>query len=141
MVRMSFRAIAVTLVAAASLAQLSSAQPQAGQGTKHKLTADDLRSLMSVPFTSYSVGNYGPKTNAAYFTPDGNIKFKSPNQNDTGKYRVTDDGKLCTQYKVLRNGTENCQDLYQTGPDQYESHLPNGTIVTSQWVPGNPENF
>jgi hypothetical protein len=122
--------------------QTPTGQPQpTAVAQPHKLTADELRALNSAPHTSYAAGNYGPKTNVAYFLPDGHIKFRSPDVHDVGVYRITDDGKLCTKYETLRGGLENCQDVYQTGPDSYESHLPNGTIVRSKNAPGNPEGL
>jgi len=95
-----------------------------------------------MPRTSYIAGDWGPKTYAIYYTPDGQIKAHwLPHGWDTGTYKVTDDGKFCTKYGTLRNGVENCWDIYQTGPDTYEAHLPDGTIVHATHVPGNPEGF
>jgi hypothetical protein len=130
-------AVAVSLAGrgGAGLAQ-SGAQAQ-----PHKLSAAELRALNSVPHTSYVAGRFGPNTSVAYFTPDGQIKFRSPDLHDAGTYRITDDDKLCTKYRTIRSGLENCQDIYQIGPDTYESHLPNGTIVKSRSVPGNPEGL
>ena len=107
----------------------SASQATGAQVQPRRLTAVELRALNSVPHTSYVAGNYGPNTNVAYFTPDGQIRFRSPNLHDVGTYRITDDGKLCTKYKTLRDGVENCQDIYQTSPDTFESQLPNGRIV------------
>jgi hypothetical protein len=36
---------------------------------------------------------------------------------------------------------ENCQTIYQIGPDTYETHLPNGLIIRYTQVPGNPEGL
>src|SRR5215467_238585 len=50
----------------------------AASASPHKLTTAELRALNSAPHTAYSVGRFGPKTNAGYFTPDGQIRFRSP---------------------------------------------------------------
>ena len=111
------------------------------QPVSHKLSADELRAMVSTPHTVYAAGTYGPKTIATYYA-DGHIKSRSPGGGDTGVYRVSDDGKFCTTYKTFRGGKENCQDIYQTGPNMYEAHLPDGTIVgPNPQVPGNPEGL
>jgi len=142
-------AIAIGLIAtgcqsapqsAPSLSSAAQAQP-AAVVQPHKLTASELRAMNSVPHTSYAAGNWGPRTYAAYYTPDGQIKGHSPWGSDVGTYRITDDSKFCSKYRTFRNGAETCQDIYQTGPDTYEAHLPDGTIVHSIYAPGNPEGF
>jgi hypothetical protein len=139
--------VAVCIVGVVAAPYAPPAQAQVGspssaaQGYPRKLTAADLRERLSVARTSYSPGNFGPKTNAAYFSPDGNIKFRSPDIWDTGTWKITEDGLLCTKYTKLRNAQETCQTVYLTGPDTMESHLPNGTIVKSTSVVGNPEGL
>jgi hypothetical protein len=106
----------------------------------HQLTTDELRALFAAPHTAYSVGSYGPKTNVGYFA-DGKIITRSPQMNDTGVYRITDDGLYCSTFTQLRGGIENCQTIWQIGPDSYEAHLANGRVFKSTHVPGNPEGF
>src|ERR1700731_3519833 len=93
--------IAIGIMAAACAvpgrAQLAP-QPSAAQTYPKLLTAADLRERFAVAYTTYSAGNFGPKTYAVYFTPDGKIKFRSPDMSDTGTWRITDDGHLCTKY-------------------------------------------
>ena len=115
--------------------------PTAPQTAPHKLSADELRAMVSSPRKVYVAGRFGPKTTATYYG-DGQIKSRSPDGSDTGVYRVSDDGKFCTTYKIFRGGNETCQDIYQTGPATYEAHLPNGTIAgPNPQVPGNPEGL
>src|SRR5690242_17795240 len=60
---------------------------------------------------------------------DGHIHVKSPDFNDVGTYRITDDGMFCTKYNKIRGGQETCQIVWQTGPDTIEAHLPNGQVA------------
>jgi hypothetical protein len=123
------------------LAQTGSQAPTS-QPQHHQLTAAELHALFAVPHTSYAAGTYGPKTNIGYYTPDGQIKGRSAGQAlDTGTFRITDDGLFCSKYARLRGGVENCQTIYQIGPDTYETHLPNGLIIRYTQVPGNPEGL
>ena len=107
----------------------------------HKLTAAELQAMFAAPHTTYSPGSYGPNTNVGYYA-DGQIKFRNSEINDSGTYTISDKGQLCTKYRTFRGGSENCQDIYQVGPDTYEAHLPNGTIIKgARNVPGNPEGL
>ena len=121
----------------AQAAPLTVSQPAA---EPHKLTVEELRALFAAPHTAYSAGNYGPKTNVGYFA-DGKIITRSPQMNDTGVYRITDDGLYCSTFTQLRGGIENCQTIWQIGPDRYEAHLANGRVFKSTHVPGNPEGL
>jgi hypothetical protein len=104
----------------------------------HRLTGAEIRALGE--HTSYSAGRFGPKTSTAYFTPDGQVRVRSPDVSDTGTYRITDDDMYCSNRK-LRDGVETCQTIWQTGPNTYETHLPNGTVIKGTIVPGNPEGL
>jgi hypothetical protein len=66
---------------------------------------------------------------------------RSPDVSDTGTYRITDDDMYCSKYRKLRDGVETCQTIWQTGPNTYETHLPNGTVIKGTIVPGNPEGL
>jgi len=135
-------AIGILVAACAVSARAQPApQPSAPQTYPKRLTAAELRERNVVARTSYVPGRFGPKTNVAYFTPDGKIKFRSPDIWDTGTWRIMDDGQLCTKYTKLRNGQETCQTIYLTGPDTTEAHLPDGTILKALSVVGNPEGL
>ena len=81
------------------------------------------------------------KTFAGYYSPDGKIVVHSPQINDIGTYRITDDGEFCTRYTTIRNGVETCQTMWQVDQNTIEGHLPNGAVIQATSVPGNPEGF
>jgi hypothetical protein len=121
-------------------AQTASQTPGAQQ-YPHQLTGAEVRARVS-DSTAYTAGNFGPKTYAVYYSAGGQIKIRSPDFQDVGTYRITDDGQFCTKYNKMRNGQETCQTLWQTGPDAFENHLPNGQIIKSTGrAPGNPEGL
>jgi hypothetical protein len=79
---------------------------------------------------------------ASYRSADGHIHLKSPDVEDVGTYRITDDDRFCTKYSRLRGGQETCQTVWQTGPNSFEAHLPNGqTFKGPAPVSGNPERL
>lgn len=127
-------------VAADSFAQTSN-PPTSAQQYPHRLTAAELRAIVPNS-TVYTIGKFGPKTFSIYRSAGGRIHMKSPDFEDFGIYRITDDGLLCTKYQKARGGEETCQVLLQTGPDAFEAHLPNGQIIKGAApVPGNPERL
>ncbi len=131
---MKILTLAVSILALASGTAMAQAPMQ-----PHQLTGAEIRALGE--HTAYSAGRFGPKTNTSYFTPDGQIRMRSPDISDTGTFRITDDDMYCSKYRKLRDGAETCQTIWQTGPNTYEAHLPNGSVVKSTFVPGNPEGL
>lgn len=124
-----------------SVAQTASKAPGAQQ-YPHRLSSAEIRDYFA-DHTNYMAGQFGPKTTAVYYSANGQIKARSPNGQDAGIYRITDDGLFCTKYNKFRNGQETCQTVWQTGPDSYEVHLPNGQIPpgATAHVSGNPEGL
>lgn len=86
--------------------------------------------------TAHGPGRFGPNTTTIHYNRDGTIDLTSPDGRDSGTWKVTDDGLFCTKYRYLRNGAETCQTLWQTGPDTFEFHLPNGTILKGSITSG-----
>jgi len=133
--------IAVVALCSGRMSSAQTASQAAGaQQYPHQLTSAELRAIMP-DSTSYSPGNFGPKTAANYRSPDGHIHVKSPDFEDFGTYRITDDDLFCSKYNKARSGQETCQTIWQTGPDLFEAHLPNGQTVKGPRVPGNPERL
>jgi hypothetical protein len=107
----------------------------------HQLSAAEIRATMANS-TEYAAGNWGLKTYATYYSADGRIHSRGPNDNDTGTFRITDDGMICTKYVEYRSGQETCQTVWRTGPNEIETHLPDGKIVKpTATAPGNPEGL
>ena len=75
----------------------TTSQGPAARSAGHQLSAAELRQLYAAGVTSYSSGSSGPKTFAGYYSPDGKIVLHSPQMNDIGTYRITDDGQFCTR--------------------------------------------
>lgn len=136
------------LVAGITMASLAGADGSAQSPTvpaaqqyPHRLTAAELRATIPNS-TAYSPGKFGPKSLSIYRSPDGHIHMKSPEFEDFGIYRITDDGFYCTKYQKVRDGVETCQAIWQVGADAFESHLPNGQVIKSiAPVPGNPDRL
>jgi hypothetical protein len=105
----------------------------------HQLTAAEIRAAY-VGNVGYGAGRFGPKTSSVYFAPDGQIRMRSPDMNDSGTYRITDDGMYCSKFHKLRDGVEACQTIWQTGPNAYESHY-NGRVTKVTIVAGNPDGL
>jgi outer membrane murein-binding lipoprotein Lpp len=138
-------AVIVTLMVAgcqgSSRPARTTSQVQAAQPAVRQLSAAELRQIYAAGVTSYSSGSSGPKTFAGYYSPDGKIILHSPQMNDIGTYRITDDGEFCTRYTTIRNGVETCQTMWQVDQNTIEGHLPNGAVIQATSVPGNPEGF
>ena len=118
--------MAILVVAGFALAGCESEQTTAQPAAEmHKLTVDELRAEFAIPHTTYAAGSYGPKTSVSYVA-DGKIRMRSPQINDTGTYRITDDGQYCSKFTTVRGGLETCQTIYQVGDGKYESHCRMG---------------
>jgi hypothetical protein len=127
-------AVVIALASGSALAQAPApVQP-------HRLTGAEIRTAY-VGNMAYGFGRFGPKTITTYFAPDGQVRARSPDGSDTGTYRITDDDMYCSKYRKLRDGVETCQTIWQTGPNTYEAHLPNGSVVKVTIVAGNPEGL
>ena len=124
-----------------SASQLNSSKDAASASSQpRKLTGAEVRAAY-VGNTSYVSGRFGPKSSAAYASPDGTLRMRSPDISDTGTYRISDEGLYCSKWTKLRGGVETCPVVYQTGEDTFEAHLPNGTTIKVLVVPGNPESL
>ena len=114
---------------------LNGLTPGLGLQQPRKLSGPEIRSLL-VGNTAYTPGRFGPKMYTIHYNRDGTIDFTSPDGQDFGTWKVSEDGLFCTKYKYLRGGAETCQTIWQTGPNACEFHLPNGTILKGSITPG-----
>jgi hypothetical protein len=137
-------AIAIALIGSGGVAITGRAQTATQAPTTQpqfrKLTGAEVRSAF-VGNTSYSPGQYGPKTVTVYFDPNGQVRLRSPTVQDVGTYKIGDDGTYCSKYTKIRDGVETCQTIYQAGSGAYETHLASGSIIKSTIVSGNPEGI
>jgi hypothetical protein len=125
------------LVVAAVASASSSAFAQAP--APHKLSGAEIRAAY-VGNLAYGAGRFGPKTITTYFAPDGQVRLRSPDVNDIGTYRISDD-MYCSKYQKLRDGVETYQTIWQTGPNTDEAHAPNGSVAKVTIVAGNPDGL
>jgi hypothetical protein len=142
--RKTVAAIAIALTVSAGVVipgrTQTATQAPATQPQFRMLTGAEVRSAF-VGNTSYLSGQYGPKTFTAYFDLNGQVRLRSPTVQDVGTYKIGDDGTYCSKYTKIRDGVETCQTIYQAGPGAYETHLPNGNIIKTTIVSGNPEGL
>jgi hypothetical protein len=132
----------LSVVAIAGCTSTQSGAPAlVAQQYPHQLTAAEIRA--NIPnSTQYAVGKYGPKTYATYYSADGHIHFKGPDDEDHGTFRITDDGLICTKYDNYRSGQETCQTVWLTAPNTIETRLADGKVVKpSARSVGNPEGL
>ncbi|HEX5325871.1 MAG TPA: hypothetical protein VFW75_04310 [Acetobacteraceae bacterium] len=128
-----------TLPTPASTAATTSQTPTTPQG--HQLTSAEIRSVF-VGNTSYTSGDYGPKTTSVYYGPDGHVTVLNvPGGKQVGTYKIKDNGVFCSMYPELRGGAETCQTIYSLGQDNYRWRLPYGSTYDEKVVPGNPDHL
>jgi hypothetical protein len=51
------------------------------------------------------------------FAPDGRLRFREADFNDSGSWRVTSDNRLCSTMTLTNVGIEQCYALYRDGPN------------------------
>ena len=52
----------------------------------------------------------------SYYAPDGTVRTESGTSfRDSGRYRITDDGRLCATFQVIRAGQETCSTYFRDG--------------------------
>jgi hypothetical protein len=77
----------------------------------------------------------------AYFLPDGQVRFRVGTVADSGTWRATPDGRLCSSLVRIDGGAEQCYSLYRVG-SSYRFDRPDGNQVGSfQVVAGNPQSL
>jgi hypothetical protein len=102
------------------------------------LTAAELRSTF--------VGNtqHGESINGVfliYMAPNGVIRGKFDLGQDHGKWRITDDGKLCAKWRGLFRSVESCRTVEKKGA-VYRMMEPEGEVAATVTVtPGNSDHL
>jgi len=78
---------------------------------------------------------------AAYFLPDGQVRFRVGASTDSGTWRATPDGRLCSSLARIDGGAEQCYSLYRVG-NAFRFDRPDGNQVgTFQVLAGNPQSL
>jgi hypothetical protein len=102
------------------------------------LTAADIKAAF--------VGNtqHGQSINGVfviYMAPNGNVHGKFDLGQDHGKWRITDDGKLCTKWRGLFRSVESCRTVQKKG-NVYVMIEPEGEVSATVTVtPGNTDHL
>jgi hypothetical protein len=76
-----------------------------------------------------------------YMAPNGAIRGKFDLGQDRGKWHITDDGKLCANWRGLFGHHESCRTVQRKGSG-YVMIEPEGEIsATVTVIPGNPDKI
>jgi hypothetical protein len=123
-----------TVLGLAMRAACAQSPPPPGQ----KLAAAELAKVES---NATAIGSDSYENFAIYTAPDGTFAIKMGSVDDTGTYKITDDGHVCLKYHKAFGGNEYCNTIYRDG-QTYRAVAPNGAIVgTYTMTPGNPRNL
>ena len=137
--RLSFRMTAIAACTLALAACQSAPPPTVAAAPPMPpppqiLTAADIKAAF--------VGNtqHGESINGVfliYMAPDGNVHGKFDLGQDRGKWRITDDGKLCSKWRGLFRSVESCRTVQKKGA-VYLMIEPEGEVAATVTVtPGN----
>lgn len=80
------------------------------------MTNSDLATLFSQPGQAEFANSRG--ISVVSYAPDGTQTLKKGSFSDVGTYRI-DGNQLCSKWKKIRNGAEECSTLYRTGAKEY----------------------
>ena len=89
-------------------------------------TQKELEDFFAKPVKLSFTNDAGGRGTATYM-PDGTTRVEWPGGSDTGRWQVKD-GKICLTWTKLRDGKEGCFTSYKTGPKEYTSFNPDGTL-------------
>jgi hypothetical protein len=64
------------------------------------------------------------------YRPDGTLSVNWGQGADTGTYRITPEGEICSRWKTLRAGAEECSRVYSPAADLYVSFPPGSGVAT-----------
>jgi hypothetical protein len=107
--------------------------------TPARLGTDEIAKLLAGN-TVTGVASDG-RAYAAYFLPDGRVLFRTGTTTDSGTWRATSDGRLCSSLARIDRGAEQCYSLYRAASG-YRFDRPDGNQVGSfQVVAGNPQSL
>jgi len=110
-----------------------------GAALPARLSNGEIASLLAGNTASGVAGNGQPYY--LYFMRDGRVRFREVDFNDSGSWRVTPDGLLCTSMTKTNVGVEQCYSLYRDGTNVSFAR-PDGAKVGSFTVlAGDPQNL
>jgi len=89
-------------------------------------TQKELEERFSKPVKLRIDNNVGGRSTVTYMA-DGTGRVEWQGGGDTGKWRVKD-GKICVTWTKLRDGQEGCFTSFKTGPKDYMSFNPDGSL-------------
>jgi hypothetical protein len=106
------------------------------------MTATEIREM----FTNVTISGTSITTGSqftSYYAPDGSVTLVAGGGfRDTGKYRIEDDGRMCTQMQAFRAGQNICVRLYKDGPKIFRSEVGGGIVeMKNDFRPGNPDKL
>ena len=78
---------------------------------------------------------------AIYTTSDGKFSIKMLFVEDTGAYRITDDGHFCLKFDHAFDAGEYCNTIYRDGQTYHSVGPDDSIVVTYTMMPGNPRNL
>lgn len=107
--------------------------------TPARLGTDEIAKLLAGN-TATGIASDG-RAYAAYFLPDGRVLFRTGATADSGTWRATSDGRLCSSLARIDRGAEQCYSLYRAGSG-YRFDRPDGNQIGAfQVVAGNPQSL
>jgi hypothetical protein len=76
-----------------------------------------------------------------YFARDGRVRFREGDFSDSGTWRVTSDGMLCTSMAKTNVGAEQCYALYREGTNVSFARPDGAKIGSFTVLAGDPQNL
>jgi hypothetical protein len=76
-----------------------------------------------------------------YFSRDGRVRFREGDFSDSGSWRVTNDGMLCTSMAKTNVGVEQCYALYREGNNVSFTRPDGAKVGTFSVLAGDPQNL
>ena len=87
------------------------------------LTHAEMAALFSQPSQAEFANSRG--ITMVSYLPDGTQTLKKGSFEDVGNYRI-DGNQICSKWKKIRNGKEECSVLYKIGEKEYRVAYPSG---------------
>jgi hypothetical protein len=104
-----------------------------------RMSANEIVGAMANNTASGAAANGAPYY--AYFSANGEERFREGNFNDTGAWRVLADGRLCTQLPRVNNNAEQCYVLYRSGSLVTFQYLDGSQAGNFTLLAGNPQSL
>jgi hypothetical protein len=119
------------------LAMLAGCKPSPPPG--EKLSAAE---IAKVEANATSIGHTELVGDFAIYTgSDGKFAIKMVFVEDTGSYRITEDGHFCLKFDHAFDAGEYCNTIYRDGQTYHSVGPDDSIVVTYTMTPGNPRNL